>query len=97
MNITEMTKEEREVMRLESKKAVEEKIKSFCEDNPRFAGYVKTCPASLRKQYVESLNGESGKARALKVKCLECSGWDREEVKKCTVKSCPLWQVRPYK
>jgi len=28
--------------------------------------------------------------------CLECVGYQREEIKVCTDKACPLWAYRPY-
>lgn len=32
--------------------------------------------------------------RAIREKCLECSAGQRNEVKNCTVKSCPLYPFR---
>lgn len=41
---------------------------------------------------------ESGSLKAaIKMKCLECAGFQRAEVKACTVTSCPLHAIRPYK
>lgn len=41
--------------------------------------------------------GESGSVKALvKLKCLDCSGYITNEVKHCTVLSCPLYSIRPY-
>ena len=97
MKVTEMTPEQRTKMRLEAKKITDIKIREFCANNPKYASYVKNCPDGMRKQYVETLTGESGKAQALKVMCYTCSGFDRNEVKGCTVKSCPLWNYRPCK
>jgi len=34
--------------------------------------------------------------KSINAKCFDCSGSQIEEVKQCTVKSCPLWLVRPY-
>jgi hypothetical protein len=34
---------------------------------------------------------------AVKLKCLECSGFSKKEVSLCTVKDCHLWSFRPYK
>lgn len=39
---------------------------------------------------------EGSVTAALKVKCLDCSGWERKEVRDCTVAGCPLYPVRPY-
>jgi hypothetical protein len=32
--------------------------------------------------------------KAIRAKCLECSGGQRKEVKLCPIKSCPLWPYR---
>ena len=33
---------------------------------------------------------------AIIAQCLECCGWKRIEVSKCTDKACALWLLRPY-
>jgi hypothetical protein len=33
---------------------------------------------------------------ALKLKCLECSNWQRSEIAFCPILGCALWQFRPY-
>lgn len=39
-----------------------------------------------------------GSVKALiQLKCLDCSNWQREEVRGCRVTNCPLHVVRPYK
>jgi hypothetical protein len=40
---------------------------------------------------------EDGSIRAaVKLKCLECSSYQVEEIRLCTVPACPLHSVRPY-
>ena len=40
---------------------------------------------------------EAGSLRAaVNLKCLDCSNWQTEEVRHCTVTDCPLYPVRPY-
>lgn len=34
--------------------------------------------------------------KSIDAKCFDCSNRQVEEVKLCTVKSCPLWHVRPF-
>lgn len=36
------------------------------------------------------------RSTAIKVKCLSCCNFEREEVKTCAVITCPLWAYRPY-
>lgn len=33
---------------------------------------------------------------AIKLKCLDCSNFQKKEVRNCPVTSCPLWAVRPF-
>jgi hypothetical protein len=30
---------------------------------------------------------------AIKLKCIECCGWDFVEAKRCDIKCCPLWSM----
>jgi hypothetical protein len=40
---------------------------------------------------------EAGSLRAaVTLKCLDCSNWQTDEVRHCTVTDCPLYPVRPY-
>jgi hypothetical protein len=47
------------------------------------------------KHLVEAAQGGSLKA-AVKLKCLECSGFQRVEVKECACTVCPLYPFRPF-
>ena len=40
---------------------------------------------------------EGSRSAAVKLKCLECSGWQTSEVAKCVCPDCPLFSFRPYK
>lgn len=57
---------------------------------------VKAMPERYRNNYRKAMSGMS-KAAALKAFCLECTNWEREEVRKCTSPACPLYPYRPYK
>lgn len=50
----------------------------------------------LWKKLFDKAYGGNSKASALKAKCLDCSCFNREEVRSCTVQTCPLWIYRPY-
>jgi hypothetical protein len=50
----------------------------------------------LIENIVEKI-GKGSLKTAVKLKCLECSGLNKSEVKWCQVKACPLWLFRPYK
>lgn len=53
-------------------------------------------PEIHRANYDKAIQGRSMKA-AVKAFCLECVCWQKEEVRKCTSLSCPLFSYRPYK
>ena len=47
------------------------------------------------KQYRKAMKGRSLRA-AVNAKCLDCSCWQRTEVRDCPVVNCPLYPYRPY-
>ena len=53
-------------------------------------------PEIHRANYDRAMRGKSMKA-AIKAFCLECVGWQKEEVRLCTSLACPLYPYRPYK
>jgi hypothetical protein len=62
------------------------------------AVYGENCekvPQTMQNVFRKAFSGDS-KAAAIKAKCLECSLLQREEVKLCTVETCPLWPYRPF-
>lgn len=42
------------------------------------------------------LFGQVPRSTAIRIKCLQCCNYDREEVKACPVVTCALNSVRPY-
>ncbi len=52
-------------------------------------------PQAYRRTYDRALSGKSLRA-AVKASCLECMGWQREDVRACTAYPCPLWPYRDY-
>ena len=53
-------------------------------------------PEIHRVNYDKAMTGRSLKA-AVKGHCLECVGWQKEEVRLCTDLACPLYPYRPYR
>lgn len=59
--------------------------------------YISKCVPDKHKLATErALTGQLGKALALKIKCLQCVGYQREEISVCAVITCALHPVRPY-
>jgi hypothetical protein len=50
-------------------------------------------PKKLQKLYQTSMSGRN-QASAIKFFCLECVGYDSEEVKNCTDSGCSLYPYR---
>lgn len=53
-----------------------------------------TMPRRYRATYDKAMSGKSLRA-AVNSFCLECVGWQREEVKKCCSPQCSLFPYRP--
>lgn len=54
-------------------------------------------PPEMRGKLAKSLARCHGSYPvAIRLKCLDCSGWIYKEAKLCTVTSCPLWAIRRY-
>lgn len=79
------------------------KIDSEVKNPTRSEGFdeelVKRVPKLYQNQYRMALMGKLGPRRVIKIKCLECCGFEdtRERIPNCTVRSCPLWQYRSGK
>jgi len=56
---------------------------------------LKEIPKSYKNNYLKAMRGKS-KSSAIKAFCLECMGWQRNEVKNCCSNECPLHPYRPY-
>lgn len=57
---------------------------------------LREIPKIYRQIYKEAVEGQSRKA-AIHAFCLECVGWQKEEVRLCTSLACPLYGLRPYR
>lgn len=67
----------------------------------KMAAYAETF-AQMRKNFPRFAlpiidKAEAGsKTAAIKLNCLECSGWQRKEVRDCRDTGCPFYPQRPY-
>ena len=52
-------------------------------------------PVTCRGTYLRAMKGKSMQA-AIKAHCLECVGWIRAEVEKCTAMGCALYPYKPF-
>jgi hypothetical protein len=87
----------RESVRKSREKPIQEELDSL--EAPERRGQAekmaRTCPISIRPMYFRALRAELPLRAAVRVACLACMGWQREEVKACSSYGCPLWAYRP--
>jgi len=62
----------------------------------KIAERLQHIPQSFRATYKRAVSGKGFRA-AISAQCLECCGWQREEVKNCADLACPLWLYRPVR
>ena len=60
----------------------------------RIAEHQKQIPKLYRGLYIRAMAGKSRKA-SMHSFCLECCGWQIQEVFLCTSPQCPLYPYRP--
>jgi len=53
-------------------------------------------PKVYQAAYLRAANGKASPRAAIRAHCLECMGWARAEVSRCTAPACPLYPYRPY-
>lgn len=68
-------------------------IRDLTEDNLKT---FETVPKAHRYNWMLAYNGKLPIKKANKLKCLDCSGYDRAEAANCQVRTCPLWHLRPF-
>ncbi len=54
-------------------------------------------PEIYRKNYLAAISGKASPRNAIKSFCLECMGWQRNEVSRCSTIDCPLNLYRPFR
>jgi hypothetical protein len=74
---------------LEKRKAALAKARAIKKENPDLIH---------RKTVIQIWElDKSSLRKSINAKCFDCSNYQKEEVSNCTVKTCPLWEVRPWK
>lgn len=69
------------------------------ETNREVARRAETVPHNAKTLYLGAGCGEVSPRKAIKAKCQECMGYEdyRVRIMECPVRTCPLWQYRPYR
>lgn len=63
--------------------------------NPAVISELRKVTPKSRHRLVDKIENGS-MSSAIKLKCLECGGYETKEIKFCTVRTCALWTIRPY-
>jgi hypothetical protein len=51
--------------------------------------------AGVKRKAVERvMAGDKCPTKAIRLKCIDCCGYEESEVNKCHLESCPLWPFR---
>lgn len=58
--------------------------------------YIAAAPVLSRRLVQRALECNAAPRQAIKAKCLTCCNYERHEVERCAVQTCPLWAYRPY-
>jgi len=64
--------------------------------DPAIAKRLEQMPSWSRIRYMKAMRGKSP-TTAITAFCLECVGWQRQEVSLCTAPACPLYPYRPFR
>jgi hypothetical protein len=92
-NLKKLTYEEKKA-RSDSKKA--EYLERFKMLSPKIRQYYDSIPSTMELLYLKVHCGRPSQRERVKLKCLDCGCWQRDEVTNCNVEQCPLWAIRPY-
>ena len=76
--------------------ALERRIDPQAARQSAIAERLAQMPRSFRRTYRKATRGEASPRMAIKAFCMECCGWQRKEVARCSGWACPLWTYRPF-
>lgn len=61
-----------------------------------FSSYLKLVPKKHQWSLYQIYKGKNSMKLAIKMKCLDCAQFQRDEIRHCAVQTCPLHNFRPY-
>ncbi len=93
---SKISKDERQKMIKDGKDKFNLDLLSLSSVEPKKYNLIITLPSTIQKLFYLSYTGKTTRNQAIKAKCLDCSCFDKEEVRNCSAKLCPLYKFRPY-
>jgi glucose-6-phosphate 1-dehydrogenase len=74
--------------------ALEKKLESA---HPKLKSDFVHIPKTYRRLFLDVHCGDkTSYTKQIRLKCLDCSCWDKNEITHCAVRQCGLWKSRPY-
>ena len=95
-NIGSITPERRAECRDKAKLELQRRIDAFDTSNLKYGQTFKYTPSRYKKLWLDCFDKIATPKERMKLKCLECSNYQIEEVKHCPIRACALWNWRPY-
>lgn len=79
----------------------EEKMRFLLDSLANTAGRInlnyKNVPKTVQMLYLRVFCTKTSIKDHVKLKCLDCCCFDKEEVRRCSTITCPLHKIRPFK
>jgi len=64
---------------------------------PEIKEYLQNVPSAMRSNFLKAIEGKCGLSLAVKMQCYQCFAYNKAEVAKCDITTCPLYQFNPYR
>jgi len=79
-----------------AKQEKKEEIAKYIKTGTVKAKYLGLVSSSFQNLIYKVYTGKASRPDCIKAKCLDCSCFNKEEIKLCTSELCPLFAIRPY-
>jgi hypothetical protein len=70
---------------------------SFIPRSHRRLEIIKRDKPSLYPLFERVYSGKAAFLECIEAQCLDCIGLDKDAIRNCGDRCCPLWHVRPYR
>lgn len=92
--LAEMSHEEK---RLKRDAKMNSLLEILVNNTGRISLNYKNVPKTVQMLYLRVFCSKTSTKDHVKLKCLDCCCWDKEEVRRCNTITCPLHKIRPFK
>jgi len=88
----------REIKKAERKSCIESYVAELERSGKKgleLLRFFKNIPSTYKYNWILARRGKLSKTKAVKLHCIECSGWSLREASECVVNTCALYNHRP--